>query len=97
MFMQRRKYNLLSKQIDKLTYELNKSRLIELSELMGNWKEIIFKNFFSGIFKGIGIGIGFTIVTAILIYILQKIVKLNIPIIGKYISDIVEIVEGYRK
>ena len=96
MFIPKRKYKLLSKQIDRLTYQLNKSRLIELSELMGNWKEIIIKNFFSGIFKGMGIGIGVTIVSAILIYLLQKIVKLNIPVIGKYISDIVEIVEGYR-
>lgn len=46
--------------------------------------------------KGIGIGIGFTILTAILLIILQKIVTLNIPVIGDYISDIVEIVENKR-
>lgn len=97
MFKRKEKYYLLAKQIDRLTYSLNKSRLMELSELMGNWKEIIIKNFLSGIFKGMGIGIGFTIITAILIYILQKIVKLNIPIIGQYISDIVEIVEMYQR
>ncbi len=97
MFVRKEKYNLLTKSIDKLTYSLNKSRFIELSELLGNWKEIILKNFFSGIFKGVGIGIGFTIITAVLLYILQRIVKLNIPIIGQYISDIVEIVETYQK
>jgi len=97
MFNEKEKYLQLSKQIDKLIYTLNKSRIIELSELIGNWKEIIIKNFFSGIFKGIGIGIGFTIITAVIIYILQKIVKLNIPIIGQYISDIVQIVEMYQK
>ena len=48
----------------------------------------------AGIFRGVGIGIGFTIITAILIIILQKIVMLNIPIIGEYISDIIEIVKG---
>lgn len=97
MFKRKDKYYLLTKQIDRLTYSLNKSKLMELSELMGNWKEIIIKNFLSGIFKGMGIGIGFTIITAMLIYVLQKIVKLNIPIIGQYISDIVEIVEMYQK
>ena len=40
-----------------------------------------------------GIGIGVTIITAILIILLQKIVTLNIPVIGEYIADIVEIVE----
>ena len=97
MFIRKTKYDLLSKQINKLIYQLDKSRIAELSELIGNWKQIIIKNFFSGIFKGVGIGIGFTIITAILVYILQKIVKLNIPIIGQYISDIVEIVEIYQK
>ena len=97
MFIRKTKYNLLSKQIDKLIYQLDRSRIAELSELIGNWKQIIIKNLLSGIFKGVGIGIGFTIITAILVYILQKIVKLNIPIIGQYISDIVEIVEVYQK
>ena len=41
---------------------------------------------------GIGIGIGVTLITAILVWILQKIVTLNIPVIGEYVSDIVEIV-----
>lgn len=44
--------------------------------------------------KGIGIGIGFTILTAILLIILQKIVTLNIPVIGDYIADIIKIVES---
>ena len=47
----------------------------------------------AGIFRGIGIGIGVTIITAILVSVLQKIVMLNIPIIGKYVSDIIAIVE----
>ena len=43
-----------------------------------------------------GIGIGVTIITAILILILQKIVALNIPVIGEYIADIVDIVQKSR-
>ena len=63
-------------------------------ELLGNSKKFLFRNFLSGIIKGIGTGIGFTILTAIIIIILQRIVTLNIPVIGKYISDIVEIVKS---
>lgn len=36
---------------------------------------------------------GVSIITAIIVILLQKIVTLNIPIIGEYIADIVEIVE----
>lgn len=63
-------------------------------ELLGNKKKMFIRNFIAGLFKGIGVGIGFTILTAILIIILQKIVTLNIPIIGDYISDIVDIVQA---
>lgn len=59
----------------------------------GSKKEIIIRNLIAGIFRGVGIGIGVTIITAILVMLLQKIVTLNIPVIGEYISDIVEIVE----
>lgn len=39
---------------------------------------------------------GVSIITAIIVILLQKIVTLNIPIIGEYIADIVEIVEKNR-
>ena len=84
---------ILKEQIDKLNFNLNKNKFIDLIEILGNKKEIIFRNLFSGIWKGIGIGIDVTLVTAVIIVILQKIIKLNIPIISEYITDIVEIVE----
>ena len=54
------------------------------------------RNLIAGIFRGVGIGIGVTIITAILIILLQKIVSLNIPVIGEYIADIVDIVRRSR-
>lgn len=57
---------------------------------------LFFRSLGSGIAKGVGIGIGVTVITAILVIILQKIVTLNIPIIGEYIADIVDIVEKSR-
>ena len=83
----------LLKKLDDLNKTIEKNNLMELSELLGNTKKLIIKNFFSGISKGVGIGIGFSILTAIIIYFLQRIVRLNIPIIGEYISDIIDIVE----
>jgi len=38
-------------------------------------------------------GIGVTIVTALIVWLLRKILMLNIPVIGEYITDIVNIVE----
>ena len=93
VFMLEKSIKILIEQVEKLNYNLNKNKFIDLIEVMGNKKEMIFRNLFSGLWKGIGIGIGVTLVTAIIIVILQKIIKLNIPITSEYITDIVEIVE----
>lgn len=83
----------LAKKIEELNKLLSKNNLLELMETLGNTKKMVIKNFISGIAKGIGIGIGVTILTAIIILFLQRLVRLNIPVIGEYITDIVEIVE----
>ena len=82
--------------IDQIIEKLEKSNLEDFTNIIGNKKQIIFRNFFAGIFRGVGIGIGITIITAILVLILRHLVTLNIPVIGEYILDIVEIVEKSR-
>lgn len=96
MFIRNKKVNLLEKKINELIEILEKGNFIELTYLIGNKKEVIRRNLLAGIFRGIGIGIGVSVISAILIILLQKIVTLNIPIIGEYIADIVEIVERSR-
>ena len=86
----------LSSNIEKLISILEEMNVYELIYILGNKKEIIKRNLYAGIFRGIGVGIGVTIITAILIFILQRIVTLNIPVIGEYIKDIVDIVEKSR-
>ena len=73
---------ILLKNLEQLNFVLTKNNVLEIAELLGNKKELILRNLMTGIAKGIGIGIGFTILTAILLIILQKIVTLNIPVIG---------------
>ncbi len=83
----------LKNKIDKINENLEKSNIMEITYILGNKKEILKRNLIAGIARGVGIGIGVTLITAMLIYILQKIILLNIPIIGDYITDIVQIVE----
>ena len=96
MFLKTRnakKINILQKSIDKLTNMLQDMNIHDLIYIFGSKKEIIKRNLLAGIARGIGGGIGFTIITAIIIYFLQRIVRLNIPIIGEYINDIIDIVQ----
>ena len=89
----KKEINLLKKSIDKLMDFFEKREVHDLIYILGSKKEIFRRNLLAGIARGIGGGIGFTVITAIIIYFLQRIVRLNIPIIGEYINDIVEIVE----
>ena len=89
-------YKKINKQIDKLIKILENGNVAELSYILGNKKEILKRNLIAGIARGVGIGIGITIITAIIIILLRKLIMLNIPVIGDYIADIVEIVEKSR-
>ncbi len=94
--MQNKKIDLLNNNINQLLDLFQKTNIEEWTYIFGSKKEIIKRNLIAGLFRGVGIGIGVTIITAILILILRRIVALNIPIIGEYISDIVEIVQQSR-
>ncbi len=83
----------INKKIDDINQKLEKSNILEWSYVMGSKKEIIKRNILAGIFRGVGIGIGVTLVSAVIIYVLRKIIMLNIPVIGDYIADIVSIVQ----
>ncbi len=83
----------LSKNVEKLNRMLQEQNIQELIYVLGSQKEMLKRNFWAGVSRGVGIGVGVTIITAILVIILQKIVTLNIPVIGEYIAEIVEIVE----
>ncbi len=94
MFKMRKQLN---ENIEKLLEKFESKDIEELIYVIGSKKEIAKRNFLAGIFRGVGIGIGVTIITAIIVYFLQRLVRLNIPVIGKYIYDIVQIVEGMNK
>ena len=96
MFKRNKLEKLLLENIDKLNKSLQRNNFLDLVELLGDRKKLFIRNFSSGIFKGIGIGIGVTLITAILLILLQKIVALNIPVIGEFIADIVDLVQINR-
>ena len=88
-----KKEELLINKIDMLNEKLFEKNMVEMVGILSDRKKLLLTNLIAGIARGVGIGVGVTIITAILILLLQKIVTLNIPVIGEYVSDIVQIVE----
>ena len=83
----------LEKQIEELNKKVENSKINEYVLLMNDTKKLLWKNFISGVSKGIGSAVGFTILGAIILIILRKVVLLNIPVIGRYLKDILDIVK----
>lgn len=79
--------------IRKLSNHFEKSRIADYVDLMQKPRRMIFLNFISGVAKGFGFAVGFTILGAILIYILQKMVVLNLPVISDIIAEMVKLVQ----
>lgn len=72
---------------------LEHSRILEYTELLHQPWRLIWLNLLSGTARGVGIAIGFTFFAATIVYILQLLGALNLPIIGDYIAEIVTIVQ----
>jgi hypothetical protein len=56
--------------------------------------KLIWTNFLIGLARGLGMAIGLTILVALLIYILNQLIDL--PLIGKWIAKLIEIIEQYH-
>lgn len=84
---------IISKKIDALSLSMEKSRISDYINYLENPRKLIFANFISGVARGFGIAVGFSLLGAIGLYLLRKIVMLNLPVIGDFIADIVNIVQ----
>ncbi|WP_138493425.1 DUF5665 domain-containing protein [Paenibacillus pinistramenti] len=76
-----------------LANELEKSRIADYTQLLHKPFRLIMLNLISGIARGVGYAIGLTFFAATIIYLLQALGALNLPIIGDYIADLVRIVQ----
>ncbi|KAI7259102.1 hypothetical protein KC345_g10392 [Hortaea werneckii] len=90
---QEEKLNALYRMTTQLAQQMEKSRISEYTELLHSPFRLIWLNIFSGVARGLGIALGFTFFAATIIYVLQVLGALNLPIIGDYIADIVRIVQ----
>lgn len=85
---------LIKRYLERLMLTIERSRIREYMMLTDSKRRLFTINFVAGLGKGFGQAIGLTILAAIALYILASWV--NLPIIGEYIAELVNIVELYR-
>lgn len=82
-----------NRKLDAMLESMQKIGVAEYVEMMRHPRRLFWVNFWSGIARGLGMAIGFTILAAVVLYFLQRMILLNVPVIGDFIADIVQIVQ----
>ncbi|QNR65969.1 MULTISPECIES: DUF5665 domain-containing protein [Paenibacillus] len=83
----------VEKLIRAVSEQMERTRIADYALLLNKPWRLLWLNLISGVSRGIGIALGFTFFAATIIYVLQVLGALNLPIIGDYIADIVRIVQ----
>ena len=79
----------------ELSQQLEKFNLAGYLEQLNNPRRYFMVNFMGGLVRGFGIALGMTILGAFVLYILQRLVVLKLPVIGDFIAELVRIVLTY--
>ncbi|CAM4258435.1 DUF5665 domain-containing protein [Paenibacillus tarimensis] len=85
--------NTLKTRLERISDDLERAKIAEYVDLLNRPVSLMWRNLLGGTARGVGIAIGFTFFAATILYMLQMLGKLNLPIIGDYIADIVRIVQ----
>jgi hypothetical protein len=79
--------------LHEVSAQLEKAKLGAYMDLMQNPFRMITLNFFAGLARGFGFAVGFAILGAVMLYMIQRLVILNLPIIGGIVTEIVKLVK----
>ncbi|HHU75580.1 MAG TPA: hypothetical protein GXZ24_01590 [Firmicutes bacterium] len=79
----------------RLAQHLEKFNIAEYMNMLNNPRRYLFVNFLGGIFRGLGMALGLTIFGAFILYVLQRLVVLNLPLIGDFLAELVRIILTY--
>lgn len=86
---------IIKRYLEKLIIIIERSRIRDYMYLTDSKRRLFIINFIAGLGKGFGQAIGFTILAALVLALLFSWVDL--PIIGRYIAKLLNIVQEYRK
>lgn len=91
----KKELGIIKRYLEKLIIIIERSRIRDYMYLTDSKRRLFIINFIAGIGKGFGQAIGFTILAAIVLGLLFSWVDL--PIVGRYIAKLLNIVQQYRK
>ena len=90
--MLQKKHRGLINGLASLNKLLIRSNIANWAELIQKPWRILWLNFLAGLARGFGIAVGLTLVTGIFLVFLTRLANMNLPVIGRFIAEIVQLV-----
>ncbi len=81
--------------ITEVAQDMERFNLSEYITLLNSPRRFFFINLMAGIARGFGFALGATVLGALVLYLLQRMVVLNLPLIGDFIAELVRIVQQH--
>lgn len=78
-----------------LVDSMERARLAEYAMYCERPLRLIGMNFLIGLARGLGATIGLGIVLSLLVFLAQELISANLPIISKWMADIISMVQSY--
>jgi hypothetical protein len=89
---QNRLLKAINNKINKMAKDMEHTAIADYIQLLNSPRKLMWTNFVAGISRGVGFAIGFTLIASTIVVVLQVLIQWNLPIIGHFISRIVDLV-----
>lgn len=83
----------MANKLEETLAALERLRLADYIRYVDDRKRLMRSHFLGGLARGMGMAVGFTLLGAVLVIVLNRLAQHNLPIIGDFLADIVEIVQ----
>lgn len=92
--MDSRTLDYIIRRLERSAQRMDLMHLGEYLRYANNWKKRLGYEFLSGISRGLGFSVGFSVLGALLLYLLRNVALANLPVIGRFLAELVRIVEN---
>lgn len=93
-FSEEEQLSRLAQITEELTRTMEKTRIAEYVDYLEHPAKLLWTNFLIGIARGLGSTIGLAVVIGILVFIIQKLIMLNLPGISDFIADFIIMIQS---
>lgn len=80
---------------ERIAIQVEQSKIQEYVSYLEDPKRLIRINLLMGIARGFGFAVGFALLTALVVYALQWVIRMNLPLISKFVADIFYLANQY--